>query len=61
MFRADVDADHVGALGPYRVELGVGASAAALLADAADQPALDEPLDELGGGHLRQTGQLADL
>ena len=61
VFRADVDADDVGAVRPYRVQLGVRAAAAGLLADAADQAPLDQPLDELGRGDLGQAGQLADL
>ena len=59
--RADVDADHVRAAGRDRVELGVRAAAAGLLADPAYQAALLEPLDQLGGGDLAQAGHLAEL
>ncbi len=44
-----------------RVHLGVGPAPAGLLADAGDQAALLQPLDQLGGGDLGQPGELAEL
>jgi hypothetical protein len=57
----DVDTDDVGAARGDGVELRVGTAAAGLLADPGHQPAFLQPFHQLGRGHLRQTGQLAEL
>ena len=58
---SDLDADDMGATGSDGVQLRVGAAATGLLADPAHQTALLEPLDQLRGGDLAQTGHLTEL